>query len=70
MSSDLLQHLPPYASIATALPVALGLYACYRVLSIGSREKGLPPGPPTKPILGNLLEFPVYTAHFRFTQVR
>ncbi|KAI5290674.1 hypothetical protein KEM54_000808 [Ascosphaera aggregata] len=29
-------------------------YGLYRLLKVGSRPKGIPPGPPTVPILGNL----------------
>ncbi|KAJ7589603.1 cytochrome P450 [Mycena floridula] len=38
-----------------------------KLLNIGKREKGLPPGPPTVPILGNLHIFPTEFAHYRFT---
>ncbi|KAJ7898660.1 cytochrome P450 [Mycena olivaceomarginata] len=38
------------------------------VLKVGSREKGLPPGPPTVPILGNAHIFPTKFPHYRFTE--
>ena len=34
------------------------LWAIFKVLRWGRREAFLPPGPPTVPILGNLLDFP------------
>jgi energy-coupling factor transporter transmembrane protein EcfT len=34
-------------------------------LEVGSREKGLPPGPPTVPILGNAHIFPTEFAHYK-----
>ncbi|KAK7048546.1 putative cytochrome P450 [Favolaschia claudopus] len=34
----------------------------------GSREKGLPPGPPTIPLLGNAHIFPASAPHFKFTE--
>lgn len=37
--------------VAGILIVVIGIY---KVLKIGSRDKRLPPGPPTVPILGNL----------------
>jgi hypothetical protein len=36
-----------------------------KLLRIGRREKGLPPGPPTVPILGNLHLFPKEHGHHR-----
>ncbi|KAJ7234772.1 cytochrome P450 [Mycena haematopus] len=51
------------------LPLALGLlciFVCLR--KIGSREVGLPPGPPTVPLLGNLHVFPTEFAHYKFTE--
>ncbi|KAJ7607185.1 cytochrome P450 [Roridomyces roridus] len=44
------------------------VFLCFRLLKIGSREPGLPPGPPTVPLLGNLHIFPSECAHFRFTE--
>ncbi|KAJ7359900.1 cytochrome P450, partial [Mycena albidolilacea] len=38
------------------------------LLKVGSREKGLPPGPPTVPILGNAHIFPTEFAHYKFTE--
>lgn len=36
--------------------LALLVWALYRLLRVGRRPKGYPPGPPTTPILGNLLQ--------------
>jgi hypothetical protein len=36
------------------------------VLKVGSREKGLPPGPPTIPILGNAHIFPTEFPHYKY----
>ncbi|KAK7052024.1 putative cytochrome P450 [Favolaschia claudopus] len=38
------------------------------IWKIGSREAGLPPGPPTLPLLGNLHMFPKSLAHFKLTE--
>ncbi|KAK0469876.1 cytochrome P450 [Desarmillaria tabescens] len=46
---------------------ALFLWVVLRLKRIGSREPGLPPGPPTVPLLGNLHIFPAEYAHYRFT---
>ncbi|KAF8164128.1 cytochrome P450 [Mycena galopus ATCC 62051] len=35
---------------------------------VGSREAGLPPGPPTVPVLGNAHIFPTELPHFKFTE--
>lgn len=45
----------------TLFPTLVAVLAAWLVLrlrKVGSRERGLPPGPPTRPLLGNLLEFP------------
>lgn len=33
---------------------------------VGSREAGLPPGPPTVPVLGNVHIFPTEFAHLKY----
>ncbi|KIO27803.1 hypothetical protein M407DRAFT_22978 [Tulasnella calospora MUT 4182] len=38
------------------------------VFRVGRREAGLPPGPPTVPILGNLHVFPTVRMHVKFTE--
>ncbi|KAF8191110.1 cytochrome P450 [Mycena galopus ATCC 62051] len=35
---------------------------------VGTRERGLPPGPPTVPVLGNAHIFPTEFPHFKFTE--
>ena len=42
--------------------------AIYIFLFIGRREKHLPPGPPTLPILGNIHQIPKKSAHFQFSE--
>ncbi|KAG7451082.1 cytochrome P450 [Guyanagaster necrorhizus] len=44
---------------------ALLVWAALRLKRIGSREPGLPPGPPTVPLLGNLNVFPTEYAHYK-----
>lgn len=44
------------------IPVFCALYLLYVLLRFGSRDKRLPPGPPTIPILGNAHLIP--THHF------
>ncbi|KAJ7040918.1 cytochrome P450 [Mycena alexandri] len=64
--------LPPtnlYRVMAILLPLALGfLCICVWLRKIGSREAGLPPGPPTVFLLGNLHVFPTEFAHYKFTE--
>ncbi|KAJ7767964.1 cytochrome P450 [Mycena maculata] len=51
------------------LALALGaLCAALFLRTVGAREKGLPPGPPTIPLLGNLHIFPTEFAHYKFTE--
>ncbi len=44
---------------------AIAAYLSLRLLNIGKREHGLPPGPPTIPIVGNLLSFPKEYAYLK-----
>jgi hypothetical protein len=36
----------------------LFVYCLYRLFQVGKRNPRLPPGPPTVPILGNMLDIP------------
>ncbi|KAJ6516924.1 cytochrome P450 [Mycena vitilis] len=56
--------------MAVLLPLALGLL-CVGIAvirKIGSREAGLPPGPPTLPILGNAHLLPAEFLHYKLTE--
>lgn len=52
---------------ASILVIAVGLY---KLLAIGSRDKRLPPGPPTLPILGNLHLVPKTGLGLKYAQVQ
>lgn len=54
--------------ISPALLIAVSaLLPClYRLLRIGSRPKGMPPGPPTVRVFGNLLQLRSKDVHFQF----
>ncbi|KAK7023183.1 hypothetical protein R3P38DRAFT_2958140, partial [Favolaschia claudopus] len=55
--------------MAVLLLLTLGIVYIFMWLrKVGSREPGLPPGPPTLPLLGNLHIFPKGFAHFKFTE--
>ncbi|KAJ7100794.1 cytochrome P450 [Mycena belliarum] len=55
--------------MAILLALAVGLLGLFIWLrKVGSREPGLPPGPPTVPLLGNLHIFPTEFAHYKFTE--
>ncbi|KAF9021327.1 hypothetical protein BDZ89DRAFT_1115991, partial [Hymenopellis radicata] len=58
--------------MATSLLVLLGMlmWGAFRLIKIGRREKYLPPGPPTIPLLGNLHVFPnIQGIHFKFSDL-
>lgn len=42
------------------------LVLLYRLSQVGRRPKGLPPGPPTIPILGNIHQIPKKYQHLQF----
>jgi hypothetical protein len=44
-------------TVLTAAGLLL-FYGIYQLLQVGKRDPRLPPGPPTVPILGNMLEIP------------
>ncbi|KAJ7862204.1 cytochrome P450, partial [Mycena leptocephala] len=46
----------------------LTLGVCFLFMTVGAREKGLPLGPPTVPILGNLHIFPTEFPYYKFTE--
>ncbi|KAG8938154.1 hypothetical protein FRC03_007562 [Tulasnella sp. 419] len=52
-------------------PVAISLaliYAISRLSKIGSRERHLPPGPPTLPLIGNLSILPLKDAYIKYAE--
>lgn len=51
--------------IAVLFAVLLFALVTSKLLRIGKREKGLPPGPPTAFLLGNLHVFPTQFAHYK-----
>ncbi|KIO23878.1 hypothetical protein M407DRAFT_15500 [Tulasnella calospora MUT 4182] len=57
--------MPSLNPVSTAAAVA-GAAVLYKVLQIGKRDADLPPGPPTRPVVGNLLDFPTSYAHLTF----
>ncbi|KAG8949194.1 hypothetical protein FRC04_008992 [Tulasnella sp. 424] len=56
--------ISPFTAVTTAI-VAGGIV---ELLRVGRRESDLPPGPPTKPVVGNLADFPLSEPHLRFAE--
>lgn len=52
-----------YTLAIVSLLIAL---AVFRLRNIGRRPKGLPPGPPTLPLIGNLHLIPAKDPHHQF----
>lgn len=52
------------AFLVFAVPLLLGAVVLL-LRKVGARERGLPPGPPTLPVLGNLHIFPKEFGHYK-----
>lgn len=54
----------PVAAATIAIVVAGGI----KLLRVGRREPDLPPGPPTRPLVGNLPDYPPEAPHLVFAE--
>lgn len=64
-----MQLLQGVSLTAIAVAGAVGL-VIIKLLSMGQRESDLPPGPPTRPLIGNLLDFPLTKPYLAFTALK
>lgn len=51
---------PYIVSAVGFIPIFCALYLLYKLLLFGTRDKRLPPGPPTIPVLGNAHQIPTH----------
>ncbi|ENI04575.1 hypothetical protein COCC4DRAFT_40692 [Bipolaris maydis ATCC 48331] len=58
--------LPPIPLGGIAIVLLVSLILKFR--NVGTRDKDMPPGPKTKPILGNALDFPNSFPHIKFLE--
>ncbi|KAF9456359.1 cytochrome P450 [Collybia nuda] len=65
---DVFNHVPTFSDAGPFVLLPAIIYGIYFLTSFGSRERGLPPGPPTKPLIGNLDIFPTGHIHLQFLQ--
>ena len=56
--------------LVVAVVAAVVIWVVTRVLRMGLREAGLPPGPPTIPILGNAHLFPKKQIHLQYVSLK
>jgi hypothetical protein len=62
LDSDYTFLIPTFGtSVACASIVFIYVFA--KLWTAGRRQRGLPPGPPTTPVLGNALQFPKSFPH-------
>ncbi|KAF2125588.1 cytochrome P450 oxidoreductase-like protein [Dothidotthia symphoricarpi CBS 119687] len=61
-------ELPTRASVSWILLTTGIAYLLFKLLRFGRREKYLPPGPPTIPILGNAHLIPAKNIHLKFKE--
>jgi cytochrome P450 len=54
------------ASPSVTIAIVVVAVCLYKLLQIGKRPKGMPPGPPTIPVLGNLHQLPREDVHVQF----
>lgn len=54
------------AGLTWSLWVVPTAYILYKILTFGRREKNLPPGPPTIPVLGNAHLIPFKGLHLKY----
>jgi hypothetical protein len=56
---------PAITSFIGVIPILCGLFLVYKLLRFGHRDKRLPPGPPTIPVLGNAHLIPSHGLHLK-----
>ncbi|KAI9166305.1 Cytochrome P450 monooxygenase patI [Paramyrothecium foliicola] len=60
--------IPPfYLTLWVGTSITI-LWGIYKLLQVGKRDAKMPPGPPTRPIVGNEYLIPRSNAHFIFTE--
>lgn len=67
MLAEMNSGLPPIPLGGIAIVLLVSLILKFR--NVGTRDKDMPPGPKTKPILGNALDFPNSFPHIKYALI-
>jgi hypothetical protein len=69
VSNNQLLNGPIRSKLPAVAVASILLYGFIKTIRIGHRDKRLPPGPPTLPILGNLHQIPITGMYKKYSDI-